>query len=91
LGDAALDIPAFVTEFAAHLRPHLQVDRILLFGSHARGEAGPDSDLDLLVVSPDFGKDYLAEMMLLHRCLPYPDRDAAAQAPGFSHGEKPMR
>jgi predicted nucleotidyltransferase len=27
-------------------------DRIILFGSHARGEAGPDSDVDLLVVMP---------------------------------------
>lgn len=26
--------------------------RIVLFGSHARGDAGPDSDLDLLVVAP---------------------------------------
>ena len=25
-------------------------ERIILFGSHARGEAGPDSDVDLLVV-----------------------------------------
>lgn len=25
-------------------------DQIILFGSHARGEAGPDSDVDLLVV-----------------------------------------
>ena len=27
--------------------------RILLFGSSARGEAGPDSDVDLLVVMPE--------------------------------------
>jgi len=27
-------------------------ERIVLFGSHARGEAGPDSDVDLLVVMP---------------------------------------
>jgi predicted nucleotidyltransferase len=27
-------------------------DTIILFGSHARGEAGPDSDVDLLVVMP---------------------------------------
>jgi predicted nucleotidyltransferase len=25
-------------------------DRIILFGSHARGDAGPDSDVDLLIV-----------------------------------------
>lgn len=29
-----------------------QPERIILFGSHARGEAGPDSDVDLLVVMP---------------------------------------
>lgn len=27
-------------------------ERIILFGSHARGNAGPDSDVDLLVVMP---------------------------------------
>jgi predicted nucleotidyltransferase len=27
-------------------------DKIILFGSHARGDAGADSDIDLLVVMP---------------------------------------
>ncbi len=27
-------------------------ERIILFGSHARGDASPDSDVDLLVVMP---------------------------------------
>ena len=27
-------------------------DKIILFGSHARGDAGPDSDLDLLIIAP---------------------------------------
>jgi predicted nucleotidyltransferase len=30
-------------------------DRVILFGSHARGTAGPDSDVDLLVVMPVTG------------------------------------
>jgi uncharacterized protein len=30
-------------------------DRVILFGSHARGNAGPDSDVDLLVVMPVTG------------------------------------
>ena len=30
-------------------------DRIILFGSHARGNAGADSDIDLLVVMPVTG------------------------------------
>ncbi len=27
--------------------------RVIVFGSHARGDAGPDSDLDLLVIEPE--------------------------------------
>ena len=27
-------------------------EKVILFGSHARGEGGPDSDVDLLVVMP---------------------------------------
>jgi predicted nucleotidyltransferase len=30
-------------------------EKIILFGSHARGSAGPDSDVDLLVVMPFSG------------------------------------
>jgi len=29
--------------------------QIILFGSHARGNAGPESDIDLLVVLPEVG------------------------------------
>jgi predicted nucleotidyltransferase len=39
----------FITErIVAHCDPL----RVILFGSFARGEAGPDSDVDLLVVLP---------------------------------------
>jgi predicted nucleotidyltransferase len=30
-------------------------EQIILFGSHARGTAGPDSDIDLLVIMPVTG------------------------------------
>ena len=33
------------------------VERIILFGSHARGDAGQDSDVDLAVFSECFGRD----------------------------------
>ena len=35
------------------LRSVVEARRIILFGSAARGEVGPQSDLDLLVVVPD--------------------------------------
>jgi predicted nucleotidyltransferase len=37
------------------LREHgFHIDRVILFGSHARGDAQADSDIDLLVPSPNF-------------------------------------
>jgi len=32
----------------------IHVEKVLLFGSQARGKADEDSDIDLLIVSPDF-------------------------------------
>jgi predicted nucleotidyltransferase len=39
-------------EMVRRLGEALRPERIYLFGSRARGEAGPDSDYDLLVVVP---------------------------------------
>ncbi len=44
-------------------------DQIILFGSHARGQAGPDSDVDLLVVMPIEGSKRAKQLeirMALH-------------------------
>jgi len=42
--------------------------RVVLFGSHARGDAGPDSDLDLLVIAEQV-EDRHAEMVRLERAV----------------------
>jgi predicted nucleotidyltransferase len=44
---------AAVDEVVRRLVEHCKPERIYLFGSSARGEARPDSDLDFLVVLPD--------------------------------------
>lgn len=46
--------PAF-RRFLGRLRRELRPQRVLLFGSRARGDNRPDSDYDLLVVSDRFG------------------------------------
>jgi predicted nucleotidyltransferase len=46
---AALVPPELLDKVVAHFAPL----RVILFGSAARGEAGPDSDIDLLVVVDD--------------------------------------
>ena len=42
--------------------------RIILFGSHARGDAREDSDLDFLVIEPSV-EDRAREMVRLRRLL----------------------
>jgi predicted nucleotidyltransferase len=42
--------------------------RIVLFGSHARGDADPDSDLDFLVIEPDVTDRHM-ESVRLRRVL----------------------
>jgi len=36
----------------------IRASRAILFGSHARGEAHPDSDIDILVIAPEFDEPY---------------------------------
>jgi predicted nucleotidyltransferase len=49
-------------------------ERIILFGSQARGDAGPDSDVDLLVVMPFRGskRTKCLEILRVLRGIPVP-------------------
>ena len=43
----------------------IPIAHMIVFGSHAKGTAREDSDIDLCVVSPKFGKDRVAELQFL--------------------------
>jgi len=43
---------ACVNRMVRRIVRRYQPERVILFGSQARGDAGPDSDIDLLVVMP---------------------------------------
>jgi len=45
----------------------IRVDRLILYGSHARGASKKYSDIDVAVVSPDFGKDRFKEGVKLFK------------------------
>lgn len=50
-----------------------QPERVILFGSQARGDAGPDSDVDLLVVFTEEvdRRERRAELLSLLRGMPF--------------------
>lgn len=51
--DPARDRDPVLAEIVRRLVDAYRPERIYLFGSQARGDAGPDSDYDLLLVAPD--------------------------------------
>lgn len=49
-------------ERLARAAPHA---RVILFGSHARGSAGPRSDVDVLVIEPDVDNPAIESVRLM--------------------------
>jgi len=45
----------------------ISVSKVIIFGSYAKGNANPDSDIDIAIVSSQFGQDIVEEMMLLRK------------------------
>lgn len=62
--DIENEIKSFITVLNEN---NIQVDRVILFGSHAKGVARSYSDIDLVIISPQFGKDEVEEMMMLSK------------------------
>ncbi|MBK5941669.1 nucleotidyltransferase domain-containing protein [Halochromatium roseum] len=60
--------PEQITAAVKRIADAAQPEQILIFGSHARGEARDDSDLDLLVIESEV-TDRAAEMVRLRRLL----------------------
>lgn len=50
----AVTLEPSLVRFAQQLRHDLDAQRVLLFGSRARGQGHADSDYDLIIVSPRF-------------------------------------
>jgi uncharacterized protein len=44
-----------IRRMVSRIVKRFEPDKIILFGSQARGDAGPDSDIDLLIVMPVTG------------------------------------
>jgi uncharacterized protein len=57
------DIRAVGRKIGREFRPQ----RVILFGSQARGAAGPDSDVDLLVIGPFEGTGFGRSLKILNQ------------------------
>ena len=71
-GGAARVDDALLERMTAAIVEAADPERVILFGSHARGDAGADSDVDLVIVEAEPfgpGRDRRAEAARLWRAL----------------------
>ena len=73
-----------IIDFMAQLRARFAIEKVILFGSRARGDNMNDSDYDILVVSTDFKNvpifERIASVLDLWGYLPI-DMDALCFTP----------
>ncbi len=62
-----------VEEVSARIAREFDPEKIILFGSYAHGNPRRESDIDIAVVSGDFGKDRFNERVLLSKIAYYVD------------------
>ena len=67
-------VKAEIREMVKRIVKQFHPEKIILFGSHARGDAGPDSDVDLLVVMEVEGskREKQLEVRLVLHDVPVP-------------------
>ncbi len=64
--DIAPEIKDIAIKFASVIKSRgIRIAKIILFGSYAKGKAKGYSDIDLCIVSPQFGKDSILELQFL--------------------------
>lgn len=70
-----------IQQFANCIVERFLPERIVLFGSFARGNPGPDSDVDLLVIFPFDGKPFWKSLEILNHANPAFPVDLLARRP----------
>ena len=61
------ELKDIIARYVQQLQGQFKIEKVILFGSYAAGRPGPDSDIDLAMISPDFGHDGLREVQMLCR------------------------
>lgn len=69
MAQATSELKAIISRYVRELyRQNVRPEQVIVFGSHARGEATPDSDIDRSIISSDVaGKGILERQLLLGR------------------------
>ena len=65
MAEISVAVQRSIGEFLAAVREERRITAAYLYGSEARGQAGPWSDIDVAIISPDFADDLFAAQLAL--------------------------
>ena len=57
-------IKKIIKEYIEGLKPFIKINKVILFGSWAKTKAHRDSDIDFIIISPDFKKMKFMERLI---------------------------
>jgi predicted nucleotidyltransferase len=85
-----------IQELADRIAREFQPEKIILFGSYARGNPTPDSDVDLLVIMPFEGKSFWKSLEIENRINAFFSLDLLIRRPDdtarrFAQGDPLIR
>lgn len=66
MGEAEINLEE-IAKYVNYVDKTYKIDKVILFGSYAKKTSTKDSDVDLALVSKDFGKKPLIEAMELYK------------------------
>lgn len=69
MAEGKIAVIQHVNKLIATLQKKIRVNYVVLYGSHAKGEAEKNSDIDVAVISPDFGKDPLNDKKMVYKSI----------------------
>ena len=65
MAEISVAVQRSIGEFLAAVREERRITAAYVYGSEARGQAGPWSDIDVAIISPDFADDLFAAQLAL--------------------------
>lgn len=79
---------SIIRDYLQNVEGRIKISKVILFGSHARGEQGKYSDIDLIILSPDFKKiEFMDRLVLLSRLRRGMRRSAPMDILGYTSEE----
>ncbi|HHV61388.1 MAG TPA: nucleotidyltransferase domain-containing protein [Firmicutes bacterium] len=78
------EVAAIVDRFVKALQKTLPVERVILFGSYVKGTPQPESDIDVAVISPAFGRNPWEDRKLLYRTIIFENLEPSIEPHPFA-------